>query len=94
MKILATVDVGPSRVTQSWELEKGHIIVRRLTSEVIAIPLDESRIHLLKDIDELFDQLEKAPQQKEYLEAVFDALDRVYLGNVSLSDAVLLKIES
>ena len=89
MKILARVDIGERQITKVWDLEGAHLIILRFDSEAIAIPLDKSRVRVITKPEELLEQVTKSPQQPEYIEAISDSVERVYLGVLNISNAVV-----
>jgi len=92
MKILACVQVGDAKIIQAWDVEKDQLIVRQFPSgEAIVLPLDASRIRMTTEVDDLIKKLTNSPQEKEYAEAVIDSTEQAYLGNLNISDAVLIQ---
>ena len=90
MKILACVNIGDDKTTQSWDLEDDHLIVRRFESAAIAIRLDKSRIRRLTNPEELIQNIAAQPDQFERKEAAIDSASLAHLGCLNFSDAVLI----
>ena len=91
MKILACVNVGDDKTTQSWDLEDDHLIVSQFESVAIAIRLDKFRIRLLTKPEEVIQNIAAQPDHFERKEAVIDSVSLAYLGCLSISDAVLIR---
>jgi hypothetical protein len=90
MNIIACLNVGDETIIKSWEMHDNHIIIHKFEKQCLAIKLEKSRIRMITSLEELMQRVSKVPPQKEYLEAVASSLDLAYLGNLNMSDAVLI----
>ena len=90
MNIYACVDVGGERVKNHWERSEDgkHLIVKRIEDKAIAIRLDDDRV-IIQNAKKMMENVVSAPNH-EQREAVIDYADWVYLGTLSIADAVLI----
>jgi hypothetical protein len=91
MKILACVSIGEGQAIQEWDFEEHYLIIHLLDFRAIAMPLDKSKIKVTTKTEEIVRTVESAPRGQEYAEAVRDSFERVYLGALKITDAVLLQ---
>jgi len=100
MKILACVTIGDGEIIREWDYDGRNLIVAAFEEHLIALPLNKSKIHPSLTREEFEKNLLRCfsgpgrTAPLEHIEAFADSFKDIYLGELNIGHATILRVEN